>query len=334
MRLWDALTGEAGPLFLVGSCKNAGKTTVLNFLNGEFFGRLPNKRTSLLTIGRDGEPEDVVYRHPKPPVRLLPGNLFVTTKPLFDKLKSAVSFVQELGLPTALGDLVIGAAVREANVELIGPGNNAQLETALRQLKERHGSHLEIVDGSFDRRTQIAVAPDGRFILVVSADLATTPERAASWLAYQIELFDLPSLSPDDHVPGTKYGWSARPAADLGWWWRHGTTWDRNPTDAEAAFCRGPLTATMVDNALDDLDGKSLILEDATKVFFEEKHWRRLKRRCPSVHVEWPLRLVAVASNPQGIFRQFEAREFFETLAEVCGNRALFDAVSGLRREP
>ena len=73
MREWDNLK----TLSIVGMCKNAGKTTVLNRLlslkaNGEVWG--------LTSIGRDGESTDVVTGTEKPGIFVPQGTLIATAK--------------------------------------------------------------------------------------------------------------------------------------------------------------------------------------------------------------------------------------------------------------
>ena len=64
-------------LSIVGMCKNAGKTTVLNRLLSQY-GR---KRTLALTsIGRDGESTDVVTGTEKPGIFVPQGTLIATAK--------------------------------------------------------------------------------------------------------------------------------------------------------------------------------------------------------------------------------------------------------------
>ena len=211
-------------------------------------------------------------------------------------------------------------------MELIGPGNNAQLAAALVHLR-RHGTYLNLVDGAFERRTQVAIVDNARFALVVSADVANTPADAAAWLAWQCELFDLPPM-PEFDAPGAKRDGDDRSAADLGMWWRQENKWTREP-GGDYVFCRGPLTESMIEENLDHLRRRHLILEDATKVFFTPRHWRKLKRRCADIAVERPLRLILVAANSQGLFRRFDADSFFAELRAACPDRPLIDIVAG-----
>jgi hypothetical protein len=322
----DDIAAESGPLFLVGSCKNAGKTTVLNFLNGELLARQPGKTISLLTIGRDGEAEDAVYGHAKPGVHLRPGNLFVTTRPLVEKLKSKAAFVEVAGWVRPK-DVVVAAARGEAHAELIGPANNTQLAYLLTQLSERHGSFIELVDGSFDRRTHVAIGENPRLALVVSADIAATPAAVGKWLAWQRELYALPVW--DDGIP-TPPKFQGSRATELGLWWRDGDKWG-NDAAGEVVFCRGPLTDAAIERHLNDLRGRTLVIEDTTKAFFDQRRWSMLRRRCREILVARRLRLLFVAANPNGVFRQFEPAVFLDALSAAAPGLTIIDVVADLR---
>jgi hypothetical protein len=337
----NAIAAEAGPLFIVGSCKNAGKTTLLNFLNRELASRLPPSRRAiaplrrdggsplaspvgLATIGRDGEPEDAVWLHPKPPVELRPGNLFVTVRPELLRLGDAAQLLEELPFSTALGDVVLGRAAAAAHVEIIGPDTNRQLWMAIRRM-QAHGAPIQLIDGAFERRTQAAERDGARLALVVSADVAPTLADVAAWLAFQAELYGLPKPPVElDPAPVNER---------LGLHFRDNSEWRNEPHGASTACCLGPLTDNIVGPVLDDLDGLDLIVEDATKVFLNETQWQRLKKRCPRVYAARSVRLLLVAANSQGLLRQFEPRAFFAALAVACPQLPMVDVVNGLRRE-
>jgi len=324
LKALDAIAAESGPLFVVGSCKNSGKTTLLNFLNDDLFNRIPRRRVGLTTIGRDGEKEDAVWRHPKPPVRLWPDDLFITARPILDALQHSVALEEELPFSTVLGRIVLCRALGTTQAEIIGPGNNAQLYYAIDRLRMR-GSDIQLVDGAFERRTQVAGRDGTRLALVVGADIARTPKGAGEWLAFQDELFSLEKAQDYPPLPAD---------APLGLHWRREDAWLDWPAEAEQVACIGPLTDRLVEKHLDDFDDRPLVVEDATKLFLDARHWQMLKRRCASITVQRPVRLLLAAANPAGVLRQFKPHEFFEALRTACPLLPLLDVVAGLSAEP
>ena len=71
----ELLSGYSS-ISVVGLCKNAGKTTVLNRIIAETAG--DGKVTAVTSVGRDGERTDVVTNTDKPGVWLSSGMLFAT----------------------------------------------------------------------------------------------------------------------------------------------------------------------------------------------------------------------------------------------------------------
>ena len=68
-------------LSIIGMCKNAGKTTVLNKLIAELNGS--RVRLGLTSIGRDGESTDLVTRTAKPGIYVYEGTLVATAVDMF-----------------------------------------------------------------------------------------------------------------------------------------------------------------------------------------------------------------------------------------------------------
>ena len=66
---------------IVGMCKNAGKTTVLNKLIAEL--NESRVRLGLTSIGRDGESTDLVTRTAKPGIYVYEGTLVATAVDMF-----------------------------------------------------------------------------------------------------------------------------------------------------------------------------------------------------------------------------------------------------------
>ena len=74
MRL-NELAAGVRTLSLAGTCKNAGKTTVLGTLIGP---PAQSAGLALTSIGRDGESRDIVTDTPKPPIYVGRGALIAT----------------------------------------------------------------------------------------------------------------------------------------------------------------------------------------------------------------------------------------------------------------
>ncbi len=151
-----------GVFAIAGTCKNAGKTTVLGYLLG-----LPRGETvGVTSIGRDGEAVDEVERIGKPAVRLPAGGLVATTR----QGVGAVEWIEQTRWRTPLGAVWIGRATAAASVELAGPSTREGLEAVVARLRTL-GARQVLVDGAFDRAAATASSlADGVLLAVGSAD--------------------------------------------------------------------------------------------------------------------------------------------------------------------
>ena len=102
---------------IVGMCKNAGKTTMLNWMlhHDRLRGTL-----GLTSIGRDGESTDVVTGTEKPGIFVREGTLIATAKDMLRLGDTTLEIMETTGIPTPLGEVVIFRARSDGNVQLAG----------------------------------------------------------------------------------------------------------------------------------------------------------------------------------------------------------------------
>ena len=95
---------ETKTMSIVGMCKNAGKTTMLNWLltGGHLRGTL-----GLTSIGRDGESTDVVTGTEKPGIFVKEGTMIATAKDMLRLGDVTKEILMTTGIPTPLGEVVI-----------------------------------------------------------------------------------------------------------------------------------------------------------------------------------------------------------------------------------
>ena len=126
MDLVEGLTGRT--VFIVGSAKNAGKTTFLNYA----LSRLrPRGAVGFLSIGVDGEERDLVFGTPKPSIRAEAGDLLVTSDRMLQASELGWELLEAFPGSTVLGRLVLARVRRGGTVELCGPANNERLAPVL-----------------------------------------------------------------------------------------------------------------------------------------------------------------------------------------------------------
>ena len=111
---------------IVGMCKNAGKTTMLNWLLAHS-GR--GRVLGLTSIGRDGESTDVVTGTEKPSIFVPAGTLIATAKDMLWLGDVTKEILVSTGIPTPLGEVIIMRARSDGYVQLAGPSITTQLKS-------------------------------------------------------------------------------------------------------------------------------------------------------------------------------------------------------------
>lgn len=188
---------------LVGICKNAGKTTVLNALLS-----ILNRQgvtAAITSVGRDGEPVDVVTGTSKPGIWVRRGSLFVTASGLLRACDVTREIIGTTGFYTPLGEVALVRALSDGVVQLAGPSVNAQVKKIVAALFQ-HGADRVVVDGAMDRKTFGSPAICDAVILCSGASASSDMETVVRNTAYACELLTLPKCDPENQkrriVPG------------------------------------------------------------------------------------------------------------------------------------
>ncbi|MCM2266535.1 MAG: hypothetical protein NDI60_02030 [Elusimicrobiales bacterium] len=229
-------------VFIVGSRKNAGKTTLLNYALGRLRGTTP---VGALSVGVDGETRDQVFGNPKPQIRAERGDVLLCAETALAGADLHYEVLNVYPFRTAIGRPVLLRALRPGRAEISGPENNGQLGEILADMR-RHGAGTVFVDGAVDRITQVAAGGRAAFVYVAKVE----PENLESSAA------------------ALKLLWSAAavPLCRAG---------EKLP---EPVFIiDGALTPGRVPGK--DVKGGTLVIEDLTKIFLTWQQWVELKGR-------------------------------------------------------
>lgn len=229
-------------VFIVGSRKNAGKTTFLNYALSRLRGETP---VGALSVGVDGEARDQVFGSPKPQVKAERGDLLLCAETALKGADLHAEILNVYPFRTAIGRPVLVRALRPGKAEISGPENNEQLGEILADMR-RHGARTVLVDGAVDRITQVAAGGKAAFVYVAKVE----PENL------------------DSSAAGIKLVWSASgvPLCRAG---------EKLP---EPVFIiDGALTAGRIPGK--DVKRGTLIMEDLTKVFLTWQQWTELRTR-------------------------------------------------------
>jgi hypothetical protein len=134
-------------LAIVGICKNAGKTTLLNSIIKHF-----NCHWGVMSTGHDGEVSDLLFKTPKPRVVLSKGSLFCADTSCMDAHGNAITILNKTPWLSGGKALWIARAEQSLETEIGGPQNVTDQIACAEQLLLL-GADKALIDGSLDRKS-------------------------------------------------------------------------------------------------------------------------------------------------------------------------------------
>ena len=282
-------------LSIVGMCKNAGKTTVLNRLLSLSHGRV----LGLTSIGRDGESTDVVTGTEKPGIFVPEGTLIATAKEMLSLSDITQEIVETTGIPTPLGEVVLVRARSAGSVQLAGPSITAQLKT-VSDLFFTLGAEQVVVDGALGRKSLGARAVADGVILCTGASYDMRMEKVVSDTANVFRVMRLPKAA---RVPEE----SDLPLAEL------------LKSEGEALI-PGALTDAAVVPLLKSgvLKNARLVVKDPSRVLVSPDTLDKLAMRNVALETVEAAEVLCVTMNPVSAYGwKFDADAFKAAMAAV-----------------
>ena len=261
---------------IVGMCKNAGKTTMLNWMlhHDRLQGTL-----GLTSIGRDGESTDVVTGTEKPSIFVPAGTLIATAKDMLRLGDVTREILMTTGIPTPLGEVIIMRARSDGYVQLAGPSITAQLREVSRMFFEL-GATQSIIDGALGRKSLGARNVADGIVLCTGASYNMSMEKVIEDTANFCRLMDLPKAEtlPPEAADGLEKGLK-----------EHGE-----------AYIPGALTDSMVIPLLRSglLRGGRLVVADPSKVLLKPDTLDKLSVREVALETKDAARTLCVTVNP------------------------------------
>lgn len=284
--------GGTRTLSIVGMCKNAGKTTVLNWLLAQSHGRV----LGLTSIGRDGESVDVVTGTDKPGIFVPEGTLFATAKDMLSLCDVTQEIVHTTGIPTPLGEVAVVRARSAGNVQLAGPSITSQL-SAVSDLFFSLGAVQTIIDGALGRKSLGARAVAEGVILCTGASYDMRMEKVVSDTA---NIYRIMNLKRAETVPRE----SEKPLADT-------------LKASGDALISGALTDAMVLPLLRSgaMRNVRLVVKDPSKVLLSPDTLDKLALRSVSLETVEAPRTLCVTVNPVSAYGwKFDADAFLNAM--------------------
>ncbi len=314
------LVADCKCLAIIGTEKNAGKTTVLNHLLAA------DRRADLAitSIGYDGEDIDQVTGTDKPSIYVGRGTLVATAVDLLGQCDFTRELLCFTGFYTPLGEVVIVRALSDGYALIAGPSTTGQMTRLTRMLQQEKAGCI-IIDGAAARRSSAAVSTADGCILATGASYSPDSDAIVEHTAHIAGLLTLPAA---DKVPesilralrqaedGCENSLGAEHTVDCfvvdsdNQIIESTSSLDDNAADLITAlktrplciFFIGAVTARLIQRILErsrSLQGLRLIAADGTRFLFSPAQFAELKRRGVELAVLRPVNLLAVTVNPK-----------------------------------
>ena len=281
----------ARSVVVVGTAKNAGKTTTFNALRA--VAARHGVAIAVTSIGRDGEPSDALDSEPKPRVRLLPGTIVALPAGLVPR--SPALAIIGAGAAGALGTTVFARVVLPTTCEIAGPPTARAMRETIERLRAL-GTGPVFVDGAIDRVAALAGGDDA-VIVATGAASGATLARVAAVAAETVTRLMLPGRDPLRER-------------------------------ARVIVVPGALDARDAEELLADARDATVVVEDPTRIAIRGALFAKL-RAAVDLRCERPLRVVACTTSPVGREAALAPRALVEAVARATG-LPTFDVVADL----
>ncbi len=295
-------------LALAGMCKNAGKTTALNYCLDVL-----NEKGMILgltSIGRDGESSDLVTGTYKPSIYVRKGTVVATAAGMLKNCDITKEILDTTGIGTPVGDVVIVRALSDGYLDLAGPSTNQQL-MEINERFLRFGVDKILIDGAISRKSLCAPEVAGNTLLCTGASYDKSMEITVRDTAYIEELFLLPAV--DMTVYEEQDCVQIPPGERV-------SSIILNPEykDKKCFLLPGALSDVSVQElfmSFSDISGKVLVVLDCSKVLLSCATYEKLKKKGLTLRVIRSSKLIGITMNPYSAYgNHYDALRFEEEL--------------------
>ena len=281
---------------IVGMCKNAGKTTMLNWLLAHS-GR--GRVLGLTSIGRDGESTDVVTGTEKPSIFVPAGTLIATAKDMLWLGDVTKEILVSTGIPTPLGEVIIMRARSDGYVQLAGPSITTQLKSVSQTFFDL-GAEQSIIDGALGRKSLGARQVAEGIVLCTGASYHMRMEKV---IADTVSIYRIMNLPKAQTVPAAPEGMLEQCLKEQG-----------------EALVTGALTDSMVLPLLRAgvLRKNRLVVADPSKVLLSPDTLDKMQLREVRLETAEAARTLCITVNPVSAYGwKFDKDEFRARLQEA-----------------
>ena len=309
---------------IIGTAKNAGKTTALNAL----LAKLKHKQVAITSIGLDGEKIDQLTKQEKPSIHAYKGMYVATARDTLAMITSAYQIVEDYPIQTPLGPIVLVEMLEDGDVLLAGPSSLHEL-TRLKDSLSKYDCDHFFIDGALFRKSSAASHLSDAMILSTGASLHKNMQKVIQDTKILIETIsltkkDLPKIKKTKLVLE-----NSEVIYDQGTFLSKPNDLLSHAEHAKELHIQGAMTNRLIEELIankDKIPSLEIILNDFTMIhadldLFQKLHL--LKHRVKLIN-QTPLLLLTI--NPTSpYFEGFDPQSFEEAMKEALPSTPIID---------
>ncbi|MDR3242868.1 MAG: GTPase domain-containing protein [Clostridiales Family XIII bacterium] len=335
MKLLRELSKKYRVVSVVGMAKNAGKTTVLNYLIEEAADE--GIALGITSTGRDGERKDIVTGTDKPGIYLWEDTMVTTPSGLYDMSEAGLEILRVTEYSGALGEILLCRVAEAGYVQTAGPVATADQRGICREMLDR-GADMVLVDGAVDRRAIAAPEASDAVILATGAALSRSVAKVVEETMHVAGLYRLPEFSDQAarriiaengnsgrltvfekkgaRFPDVTTGLAAG-----------GVLNEAIGNETKYVYLPGALTEGVVAGVSPSkLKQIAFIVKNPTKIFIDSASWRLLRKKGLRVRVLKNVEIAALTVNPRAPEGySFDRAALLSAMREAAGGIPVLD---------
>ncbi len=295
---------------IIGLAKNTGKTVTLNQLIEELY--LKSYHIGVLSYGRDGESIDLITGKKKPPVKIYPGNYFVTAERALKGSGLKYKKITGAKIRSTMGYVNLYQSLSEGEVQLVGINRLSQLIWVKSLLINK--TDYIIVDGALDRKSSALPKISGTMVLATGAVIGKNMEEVIGKTKYEVQKLQIPFLEDQNDIIKLQQYCNNNSSV---LWTKSGEIQSfKSPTSlllmkdikgylaktkaqTKYIFVNGAFTGTIARMIIKyNLKNITIVIPDSTKLFINQMEYNYLTKNGIKIRVLYPINLVALTINP------------------------------------
>ncbi len=335
MKILNYIPAEIDSISINGLSKNAGKTTLLNQLIGEYYEA--ERKIGVVSIGVDGEKHDVWSGLPKPAIYVEPGVLVATSRLAIEEAEARFEILEKIKVSSIGHDVYLVRTVKGGRVKVTGTPSLHDIKSVLKGFRY-YGADISLVDGAYDRIASSNPEVTAGTMLAVGAAYHRSLSVIIDYLQQWIFRYSLPVFPHEksyllpEYVANSSAVWVNEPngeqlalPAPLQSGWSRGLRGEK-----PSLFLPGSCTGSVLKEAAALDHPPTIIIQDGTRLFAKGEEIASFYRQGGELRVLRSNSLLGIAINPTSMDGyQIDGDHMLEQVKSVSGNVPVFDVVRG-----